>query len=212
MEEWNKIWGKRKENTLPCSLEKLRILQMTRKPSRWSSNSLLSYISSLLNWKWDFCLQCIKRRSIHTLSANSCGTQQAPDPSLARHHLCGMMQIMTNSFIPHHASAVNRCNTGMGMSWHLAEGLSCRIESFRSALLSDCCQASQYSPLAGTSVHLHSEVPLTSLCCSVCDDGSTLLPFVNSFRSYTRQCLAKDCAFDILFGSVTSDVSFMSST
>lgn len=29
----------------------------------------------------------------------------------------------------------------MGASWHLAEGLSCLIESFRRELLSECCQA-----------------------------------------------------------------------
>lgn len=41
------------------------------------------------------------------------GTWQALDPSLfpLSPHLCGMMQMMTNSFIPHHACAANLRNT-----------------------------------------------------------------------------------------------------
>lgn len=99
----------------------------------------------------------------------------------------------------------------MGTSWHLAEGVSCLIESFRSGLLSDC-QAAQPSPLAGASVHLHSEAALTSLCCNVCDDWS-IIPICHRvsvsipFRSYTCQCLAIDCAFDISVARRQSDGS-----
>lgn len=45
----------------------------------------------------------------------------------------------------------------MGTSWHLADGLSCLIESFISGLLSDHCQADQCSPLGGGFVQFHSE-------------------------------------------------------
>lgn len=110
---------------------------MIKKLTWCSSNSLLScfFSSVLTNWKWDFCLQWMKkkkkRRSFHTHPLQTaCGHDRPWTHHWLQLRLCGMMQMMTNSFIPHHGCAANRCNTRRGASWHLAEGLNCLIESF----------------------------------------------------------------------------------
>lgn len=95
-------------------------------------------------------------------------------------HLCGVMQMMTNSFIPHHVCVANRCNT---LGWVLLgtwlRGWAAWLNhSEESCYQSAVKPLSQPSLLARAFVHLYSDVALTSLLGYMCDDGSTLFQFV----------------------------------
>lgn len=98
-------------------------------------------------------------------------------------HLSGMMQMMTNSFIPHHVFAANRGNT---QGWvHLGtwlRGWAAWLNHSEVACYQTAVRPlSQRSPLAGASIHLRSEAALTSLCWIVWDEGSTLFQFVTGW-------------------------------
>lgn len=65
----------------------------------------------LTNPKWDFCLQWKKIFLQHSLCNLPVGHDKPWTHRSLRLHLCGMMQMMTNSFVPHHACVANRRNT-----------------------------------------------------------------------------------------------------
>lgn len=156
----------------------------------------------MINWKWDFCLHCRGKKLIpHSLKP------------WTHHwlglHLCGMMQMMTNSFIPHHECVANRCNT---LGWVLLgtwlRGWAAWLNhSEESCYQSAVKPLSQPSPLARAFVHLYSDVALTSLLGYVCDDGSTLFQFVTKWMCQCHFCqrLTEDCAFDMFLAWRQSD-------
>lgn len=155
-----------------------------RNPFLMSSNSLLFYVSFLTNWKWDFCLQWREKNVLpHSLCKLPVGYDKPWTHHWLRLHLCGMMQMMTHSFIPHHVCAANRCNTqGWARVGTWLRGWAAWLNHSEVACYQTAVRPlSQRSPLAGASVHLHSKAALTSLCFSVCDDGNTLFQFVTGW-------------------------------
>lgn len=76
------------------------------------SSPFLCFFSDELKVRFLFAMEKRKKKiPLHSLCKVPVGHDKPWTHHWLRLHLCGMMQMMTNSFIPHHACAANRCNT-----------------------------------------------------------------------------------------------------
>ena len=90
-------------------------------------------------------------------------------------------------------------------AWHLAKGLSCLSESFRSGLLSECCQATKRFPLARAYDHLFSEAVLCCLHYSHLSQGELVnsIQILHVSMSGRGLCISYFCGWKMVWWKIS---------